>query len=101
MRKSALGAMSKKDNPRYGGAMQVSVRLFAAAKAAAGVDHTTVQARTLAEVDQKLREQFPDLAAVLPRCSFLLNETAVHGDMQTITVTDGDTIDVLPPFAGG
>jgi len=81
--------------------MQVTVRLFAAAKAAAGVDQTTVEAQTLADVERELREQFPGLAAVLPRCSFLLNETAVHGEPQVITMTEGDTVDVLPPFAGG
>ncbi len=39
------------------------------------------------------------LADVLLRCSFLLDEVAVHGI--GTTVTDGQLLDVLPPFAGG
>ena len=39
------------------------------------------------------------LERVLRRCSYLLGEVAVHST--TTEVTDGDEIDVLPPFAGG
>jgi molybdopterin converting factor small subunit len=35
----------------------------------------------------------------LRRCSFLLDETAVHGQQEP--VTQGSVLDVLPPFAGG
>ena len=41
----------------------------------------------------------PELARVLQRCSFLLDEVAVHG-LDTV-VHDGQLLDVLPPFAGG
>ena len=36
---------------------------------------------------------------VLHRCSYLLDEVAVHGTRHP--VRDGQVLDVLPPFAGG
>ena len=39
------------------------------------------------------------LARVLARCSFLLDEVAVHG--RQTPVRDGQVLDILPPFAGG
>ena len=41
----------------------------------------------------------PGLAQVLLRCSFLLDEVAVHG--RQTPVLDGQVLDILPPFAGG
>jgi hypothetical protein len=41
------------------------------------------------------------LPAVLPRCSFLVDGIAVHGDHSSVTVAVGSQVDVLPPFAGG
>lgn len=79
----------------------VTVRLFAAARAAAGHDRVDVSPGTLAEVVNELTERYPGLGPVLPRCSYLLDEMAVHGDHRGITLVDGSTLDVLPPFAGG
>lgn len=84
--------------------MTVTVRYFAAARAAAGIDeermtcptHSTI-ATILATAADRLGAEF---ARVLDRCSFLHNAVAVH-DTAAATLTDGDTIDVLPPFAGG
>jgi molybdopterin converting factor small subunit len=42
---------------------------------------------------------YPKLLGVLPQCSFLLNEVALH-DFD-LPIPDGSTLDVLPPFAGG
>jgi len=39
------------------------------------------------------------LATVLRRCSFLLDEVAVHGSQTRVRT--GQILDVLPPFAGG
>ena len=39
------------------------------------------------------------LATVLRRCSFLLDEVAVHGTQTRVRT--GQILDVLPPFAGG
>ena len=58
-------------------------------------------AGTLTSVTKELLDAFPDLEAVLPRCSFLLNGVAVHGDPADIAVPEGAELDVLPPFAGG
>ncbi|GAA3694713.1 MoaD/ThiS family protein [Arthrobacter ginkgonis] len=41
----------------------------------------------------------PSLARVLGRSSFLLNEVNVRDRTRPLAV--GDTVDVLPPFAGG
>ena len=41
----------------------------------------------------------PSLARVLARCSFLLDEVAVHG--RQTPARDGQVLDILPPFAGG
>jgi molybdopterin converting factor small subunit len=51
------------------------------------------------QVLDKAVETHPNLAQVLPQCSFLLNEVALH-DLNT-QVLDNATLDVLPPFAGG
>ncbi len=81
--------------------MTVTVRLFAAARSAAGTNQTTVDPGSLAEVLLELRRRYPELTAVVDRCSFLINGTAVHGEHSAVAVAPGSTIDVLPPFAGG
>ena len=79
----------------------VEVHLFAAARAAAGTSDALCPSGTLDEITSALAEQFPDLAGVLPRCSYLVDEVAVHGDPATIRIAPGSRLDVLPPFAGG
>lgn len=81
--------------------MSVVVRLFAAARAAAGVESTTVGAGTLAGICAELQDGFPAITEVLPRCSFLIDGIAVHGDARDVHVASGSEVDVLPPFAGG
>jgi molybdopterin synthase sulfur carrier subunit len=80
----------------------VTVRYFAAARAAAGADVETVSVppgTTVAGLVERLRGRGPELAQVLSRCSFLCDGMAVRDRGQ---VLDSDqTIDVLPPFAGG
>jgi molybdopterin synthase sulfur carrier subunit len=78
------------------------VRYFAAARAAAGVDSETVALRagtTVAELVKSLAARGELLANVLNRCSYLRDGVAVRDE--TIALHAGDTIDVLPPFAGG
>ena len=80
----------------------VTVRYFAAARAAAGTDSETVtleSGTTLAELVKTLAGRGESLANVLNRCSYLRNEVAVRDE--TTALRSGDTIDVLPPFAGG
>ncbi len=82
--------------------MQICVRYFAAAQAAAGVDETVVHLTdkaTLADLEYLLRQQNPQLAEVLNRCSYLHESVAVRDRSRMLS--SGDTVDVLPPFAGG
>jgi molybdopterin synthase sulfur carrier subunit len=83
--------------------VNVTVRYFAAARAAAGGEVETVTVPSGATVDILLKTvrgaHGDDLARVLDRCSFLLDEVAVRD--RDATLHDGATLDVLPPFAGG
>ena len=75
------------------------VRFFAAAKAVTKVSQTQIPADTIEQALSIAIQNYPGLDQVLNKCSYLLNEIACH-DLQT-QVSDLDTIDVLPPFAGG
>lgn len=80
----------------------VTVRYFAAARAAAGVESETIAVpagATVAELVGGLAGRDPSLATVLSRCSYLCDGIAVKDDATVLRA--GDTIDVLPPFAGG
>ncbi|OBG61825.1 MULTISPECIES: MoaD/ThiS family protein [unclassified Mycobacterium] len=82
--------------------IQVTVRYFAAARAAAGAESETVVLRpgtTVAELVERLAVRGSRLAAVLGRCSYLCDGVAVRDE--TAPLRPGNTIDVLPPFAGG
>jgi sulfur-carrier protein len=80
----------------------VTVRYFAAARAAAGAESETVVVRpgaTVAELVDRLAVRGSGLATVLSRCSYLCDGIAVRDE--TAPLRSGNTIDVLPPFAGG
>jgi len=95
----------------------VTVRYFAAARAAAGVPEELLTLTGSADLSgSPIGGALPEitvamvlaeaadrhgagLARVLQRCSYLLDEVAVHG-AETV-VRDGQVLDVLPPFAGG
>ncbi|OHV02043.1 MoaD/ThiS family protein [Mycobacterium talmoniae] len=82
--------------------VQVTVRYFAAARAAAGTETDTITlppGATVAQLVEALAGRDPRLAAVLPRCSYLCDEVAVRD--HAAVLHSGDTVDVLPPFAGG
>ena len=83
-------------------AIEVTVRYFAAARAAAGADSQTVtlpRGATMADLVTELAARGGRLATVLGRCSYLCDEIAVRDD--TTALCPGNTVDVLPPFAGG
>ena len=84
---------------------RVTVRYWAAAKAAAGRSHDEVQAGTVADAltaALALHEDSPRFAQVLAVCSFLLGETPLGGrDLSAVALEAGDVIEALPPFAGG
>jgi molybdopterin synthase sulfur carrier subunit len=85
-----------------GHSVEVTVRYFAAAQAAAGADSQRLTVRdgsTLDDLVDTLGAGAPQLARVLGRCSFLCDGVAVRDRQQALR--PGDTIDVLPPFAGG
>jgi molybdopterin converting factor small subunit len=80
---------------------RVQVHLFAAARAAAGAPTLEVDPGTLGDVLDRLVGAAPGLAAVLPRCSYLLDEVAVRPSELDRDIPAGARLDVLPPFAGG
>jgi sulfur-carrier protein len=82
--------------------IDIGVRYFAAARAAAGSDseeHTVRAGVTVGELVDELSGRNPELARVLLRCSYLCDGLAVRDKAQPLQ--PGNTIDVLPPFAGG
>lgn len=87
------------------GEVRVTVRYFAAARAAAGAESEVVTVRpgaTVAELVKGLAGRHAGLATVLSRCSYLCEGVAVRDAAASVhTLRSGETIDVLPPFAGG
>jgi molybdopterin converting factor small subunit len=77
----------------------VTVRFFAAARAAAGVSEITLDSSSAIHILDQAAALHPKLGQVLPQCSYLLNEVSLR-DLNVI-VLEGSTLDVLPPFAGG
>jgi molybdopterin converting factor small subunit len=75
------------------------VNFYAASRAATGVENAIVNGSTLGEVIALACEQFPELGAIIQRCSYLVNEVATIDTSHPISVED--SIDVLPQFAGG
>ena len=75
------------------------VRLFGAARACVGLPEITIPAKSLHEVRNHLTTTYPSIAPVLVKCSYLVNEVSQR-DMDT-PLGNADTVDVLPPFAGG
>jgi molybdopterin synthase sulfur carrier subunit len=80
----------------------LTVRYFAAARAAAGAETETIHVApgtTVAALVETIGARGPEVARVLRRCSFLCDSVAVRDEAAELT--NGQTIDVLPPFAGG
>ncbi|MFL6089437.1 MAG: MoaD/ThiS family protein [Aeromicrobium sp.] len=82
----------------------VTVRYWAAARAAAGVDGETVAGETLADVLAAVHGKHPErkFGDVVGICALLVGDKPVGSrDPATIRMAPGDTIEFLPPFAGG
>jgi molybdopterin synthase sulfur carrier subunit len=80
----------------------VNVRYFAAARAATGVESETLglaPGTSVKDLVEQLGTRDPKLAAVLDRCSFLCDGIAVRNRAEPLRTNQ--TVDVLPPFAGG
>jgi molybdopterin converting factor small subunit len=71
----------------------VTVQLFAAAREAVGASTVSVASGALSDIVAGFE------SPVVDKCSFLVNGIAEE-DRSRLLV-DGDTLDVLPPFAGG
>jgi molybdopterin converting factor small subunit len=85
----------------------ITVRYWASARAAAGTDQDVLEAAgtlTLADVADRVRAlhdsvRFRD---VLATCSVLVGDRpAATEDPSTVLVRPGDSVEFLPPFAGG
>lgn len=86
----------------------VTVRYWASARAAAGTDSDVVSVQgptDLAEVVAAVLARHPDrarLAAVLEVCSVLVGDRPVGSTPRSeVVVGPGDSVEFLPPFAGG
>ena len=80
----------------------VVLRFWAAARAAAGCEQERCSAGSVQAVLAAAVERHPALAELLPRCSYLLDGVAVaSAELHTRPVRPGNTLEVLPPFAGG
>jgi molybdopterin converting factor small subunit len=81
-------------------APSVTVRYFAGARAASGVDTETRTAASLGELVGQLVDAHGErLERVLTACSFLVDGTQTRD--RTMSLAPGAVVDVLPPFAGG
>jgi molybdopterin converting factor small subunit len=76
----------------------VTVRYWAGARAAAGLDEEQVQAASVQQVVSELSRRSSQLAGVLALSSLLVDGQVVRTDAALV---DGQTLEVLPPFAGG
>lgn len=88
----------------------VTVRYWAAARAATGVESDAVAVEseggtTLAALLDSVRELHADrprVKDVVAVCSVLVGDRPVGGaDPHGVTVRAGETVELLPPFAGG
>ncbi|TVZ01515.1 MoaD/ThiS family protein [Trebonia kvetii] len=85
--------------------VKITIRYWAAAKEAAGMAEESLEAVTLRDALNAVvasRASDSRLAAVLARSSFLVNADPVgKADKESIVLSEGAVIEVLPPFAGG
>ena len=77
----------------------VHVRLFAAARAAAKTERIELASGRVSEILSQCSQMHPDLARIIPQCSFLVDGVANHD--RDVIVAPGSQLDILPKFAGG
>lgn len=103
---------------------EITLRFFAAAAEAAGAESLRLPledemslptlraelprllaARVAAPSSEAPSSAAPSLETVLPRCSFLVDGVRARAEASATTpaavLRGGETVDVLPPFAGG
>ena len=75
------------------------LRLFAAAREAAGTGRAEIEGATVGEVLDAARARFgPDLAALIQRCRIWRNGEPADDDTP---VSATDEVAILPPVSGG
>ena len=80
-------------------ARMATVRYWAGARAAAGVESDVVRdCTTVADAVAAVDAMHPDLAPVTAVSTLLLDGRATHRDQP---LPEGSVLEVLPPFAGG
>jgi sulfur-carrier protein len=87
---------------------QVRLRYWASARAAAGVEEDVfyidgaVSLAALRDRAKHLHAASPRFAAVLDTCSVLIGDRPIGTrEPTTVAVQPGETVEFLPPFAGG
>ena len=86
------------ESPRTGATGAVTVRYWAAARAATGVDSDRHPGDTVGAVIDAAVARHPDLARVARVATFLVDGRKAGRDA---VVGPNSTVEVLPPFAGG
>jgi sulfur-carrier protein len=95
------------DQPAGGETEQITVRYWASARAAAGTSSDTLAVTgplTLTDVVRRAVALHPDsrLAGVLEVCSVLVGDRPVASRApDDVVIEPGQTVEFLPPFAGG
>jgi sulfur-carrier protein len=83
----------------------VTVHYWASARSAAGIAEERVPAETLADLLDEISRRHRDrdrFDEVIATCSILLGETPVGArEPSSVRLHGGDTVEFLPPFAGG
>ncbi|ACV06998.1 MULTISPECIES: MoaD/ThiS family protein [Kytococcus] len=79
--------------------MTLQIRWYAGAAQAAGTESETATLSGPGSIREVLAAHRPGAAAVLERCSFLVDGRRLEGEEPF--PTEAGTLDVLPPFAGG
>lgn len=97
-----MNGLLSHDEPERG---QVTLRFWASARAAAGVAEAQVAVGgpvTLAFLVETAGAGNDRLARILGTCSVLLEDQPVGSqDPASVVVAPGQTVEFLPPFAGG
>ena len=82
-------------------AVEVTLRYWAGARAAAGTEQESVQSATVAAALESARAAHPELGPVIDRSSILVDGRNLSADHRSTPLAAATTVEVLPPFAGG
>ena len=81
--------------------MTITVKFFALARDKAGTGDVRLEVPVIATVDsvaKTLGEKYPELASMLSKVAFAINQSYVTAD---VLLKDGDELAVIPPVSGG